>query len=579
MINDVNNLGSIIEINAEERDLRLVGLPNEENEFVYAKTFLQKSSTDTGANLYDHLSEVLNKILSERPENVVDFFEEYSRKIKEKRFKPLTDHLEDIYVEPGRYRQANRLMPLLKPLPPEEPSTLDPEDLERADMTKNNMLDLLSYFELAGLGLPRTEMFCLTMSMRQLIRVEPIAKIRFWGKIFGMNKNYIIVETELKDEEYSKRNENYNPLPDSKIEDIVGDQLETITKAQLAGEGEPPKLWEVLPPVPQTQYEEPPEPPSEPSGVGANKNIYYVCNETGEPWVQLPDVTPKQIRVARQIYKTFTGDLDQPIVSYPFFPGSERNLLRAQIARISAGTHISPLGFYTFGGEGMGEGGEADEEEEEGNKGEIKENPKYDPVPIKDLTDRSMMFWVHHNHHILNQGRTTWWNPNPLPETGLDEELGEEEEEAKPVVMGPEPETGPPLLTPCSEDVTLDAIPAWSVRSSSGVAEEFAVAIVRSNFWPGAYSFATQGKMFHNVYFGSGLKTMVPNFSPMPLPPVEQDYPMGPEIMEIVDPTGAEEEAWRIAHLPKEKPPKLVGEEEMPEEEEEEEDEDEDEDE
>lgn len=69
--------------------------------------------------------------------------------------------------------------------------------------------------------------------------------------------------------------------------------------------------------------------------------------------------------------------------------------------------------------------------------------------------------------------------------------------------MGPEPETGPPLLTPCSEDITLDAIPAWSVRSSSGVAEEYAVAVVRSNFWPGAYCFATQGKMFHNVYFGT----------------------------------------------------------------------------
>lgn len=86
-----------------------------------------------------------------------------------------------------------------------------------------------------------------------------------------------------------------------------------------------------------------------------------------------------------------------------------------------------------------------------------------------------------------------------MPEI-LDEELGEEEE--KPVVAGPEPETGPALLTPCSEDVTLDAIPAWSVRKSSDVAEEFAVAIVRSHFWPGAYCFATQGKMFQNAYFG-----------------------------------------------------------------------------
>lgn len=57
---------------------------------------------------------MLNKIIAERPENVIDFFEEYSRKVKEKRFKPLTDHLEDIYVPPGRYEMATKLMPLLK---------------------------------------------------------------------------------------------------------------------------------------------------------------------------------------------------------------------------------------------------------------------------------------------------------------------------------------------------------------------------------------------------------------------------------------------------------------------------------
>ena len=35
-------------------------------------------------------------------------------------------------------------------------------------------------------------------------------------------------------------------------------------------------------------------------------------------------------------------------MSYPPFPGNEANYLRAQIARISATTHISPLGYYMF---------------------------------------------------------------------------------------------------------------------------------------------------------------------------------------------------------------------------------------
>lgn len=99
-------------------------------------------------------------------------------------------------------------------------------------------------------------------------------------------------------------------------------------------------------------------------------------------------------------------------------------------------------------------------------------------------------------------GRTTWWNPFP-PEPGADEELGEEEEEGgaagKP---GPEPETGPALLTPLSEDASLEAVPPWSVRASSNLIQDYAIAVVRSNLWPGAYAFSTQGKIFHNIYIG-----------------------------------------------------------------------------
>lgn len=154
----------------------------------------------------------------------------------------------------------------------------------------------------------------------------------------------------------------------------------------------------------------------------------------------------------------------------------------------------------------------------------------------------------------------------------LDEELGEEEG-GKPGGMGPEPETGPPLLTPLSEDASVEAVPPWSVRTSSGLLQDFAIAIVRSHIWPGAYCFASQRKIFHNIYLGFGHKYVSHNFTPLPLPPVEQDYPLGPEIMEMTDPTGAQEEEWRIAHLPKPPPIKLAGEgeeEQAPEEEEEE---------
>lgn len=112
MIYNYEDTQAVDEENPQDDDNRLV--PDFDSEYISAKAFLQKCSTFTGDNLYDHLTDVLNKILAERPENVIDFFEEYSRKVKEKRFKPLTDHLEDIFVPTARYELASKLLPLLR---------------------------------------------------------------------------------------------------------------------------------------------------------------------------------------------------------------------------------------------------------------------------------------------------------------------------------------------------------------------------------------------------------------------------------------------------------------------------------
>lgn len=41
--------------------------------------------------------------------------------------------------------------------------------------------------------------------------------------------------------------------------------------------------------------------------------VYYVCNQPGEPWICLPDVTPEQIRTARLTVRCMTGDLDAEV--------------------------------------------------------------------------------------------------------------------------------------------------------------------------------------------------------------------------------------------------------------------------
>lgn len=135
--------------------------------------------------------------------------------------------------------------------------------------------------------------------------------------------------------------------------------------------------------------------PKEDIGTGANKFVYYVCKEPGLPWKKLPPVSPAHINAARQIRKYFTGRLESPIISYPPFPGNEANYLRAQIARISAGTHVSPKGFYQSTEE-------EDEEEEETPHGSNEVNPDFEGIPVSEMAT-SLSSWVHHVQHILPQ--------------------------------------------------------------------------------------------------------------------------------------------------------------------------------
>jgi len=63
-------------------------------------------------------------------------------------------------------------------------------------------------------------------------------------------------------------------------------------------------------------------------------------------WIQLPEATPEHIQVASVIKYQFTGHLNAEIDSCPPFPGKERHLLRATVARITHATGLCPKGLY-----------------------------------------------------------------------------------------------------------------------------------------------------------------------------------------------------------------------------------------
>ncbi|XP_018318300.1 radial spoke head protein 6 homolog A [Mycetomoellerius zeteki] len=543
-----------------------------------AKLFLQKHSTKSGDSLYDHLIELLAKILAERPPNVVDIFEEYSRKLKEERFKIKTDYLRDLYIPLVQYDDAKKLIKLfqdVKQINKDEQERI--EDEEQNDNKKKlpNLLDLLFYFEQTGVGLPRYEIVSLNLSIRKFASTMPLENIRFWGKILGKPKNYYILEAELQADELARRleqekHEVQSKREKEKVEVKTATKLtEEETKTQKKdmerivkttrssrkdkkSEGKPLEL--IFPSLPVNPWTPLPKIPIERIGSGLNKKVYFVCNTPGvDEWIELPTVTPQQIVIARQIVRYCTGNLETPIHSFPPFSGTEQNYLRAQIARISATTHVSPIGFFTFSGED-----ENEETEEERKKiyteDELLENMNYDPLPTKDLVDPSMSNWCHHSPYILKQGRTVWWNPkeeNIVDKVFEEEEEEEEEEEdiRTDEVKMMEKEIGPPLLIPLSEDAIIDSVIPWTVRQSSYIQSDVAIALIRSNIWPGAFAFAV-GRRFATMYIGWGQKYNSYNYSPSHVPLVQDQYKIGPEIMEICDPTVKEEEAYQLMRLP-----------------------------
>uniref|UniRef100_A0AAV2JI10 Uncharacterized protein n=1 Tax=Knipowitschia caucasica TaxID=637954 RepID=A0AAV2JI10_KNICA len=461
------------------------------------KAFLLKSSSKTNGNVYDHLTQVLVKIIEERPADAVDVIEDISHNVKRALYVDSQSTLRDLSEETPVETMAQQQQDLFKLLPEGD------QEYELVTMT--------TLMKSLRLQIPHRSHQ--TVTVKKMTRARPSQPA---GEIIGTERNYLIAEAEYREgEEEEEQNAEEAPGEEQEKQDTEMDSL------------------------PKWTYKPPPVVPTEAVGTGTNRYMYFVCNEPGLPWTKLPTVTPAQITTARLIRKFFTGRLDAPIVSCPPFPGNESNYLRAQIARISAGTQVSPQGFYQFREE---EGTKAEEEVPQDG---YEVHPEFEGVAAVKLAE-SLSAWVHHTQHILKQGRCMWVNLT-LKNTEEEEE-GEEREEA-------EPELGPPLLTPLSQDEEGFQTLPWTLRMSSRLTPEPALAFVRSNLWPGAYA---TGKKFENVYVGWGLKYTAQSCSP-PVPPRPQrEYLTGPDVMEVPDPTVEEEQeersffrkklslAWRI---------------------------------
>lgn len=162
-----------------------------------------------------------------------------------------------------------------------------------------NILEEARWFETVGVGFGEELTFKIFKSLERFCILKQIKQLKFWGKILGQNKDYYVAEG-------------------------------------LADGGE--EAGELPPDV-------------EPKGQGVNKTNYWVCTDLNGDWVELPIVTPQQMRVSRKIKHLFTGDLEAPLFCNPFFNGKEKHLLKCQILRITAACTIVPRTMYNVNAE------------------------------------------------------------------------------------------------------------------------------------------------------------------------------------------------------------------------------------
>ena len=156
-----------------------------------------------------------------------------------------------------------------------------------------NISEEMKMLEWAGINFGEDTTFILQKSLKKLAILSGATSIKFFGKIFGTQRDYWIAQGTIVGEEEKSKN-----------------------------------------------------PRKEKRGEGTNAHVYWVTENLLKDWIQLPDAEPLHIEVSKQIKHIFTGDLNASIDSCPPFPGKERHLLRSQLARITHATQICPKGLY-----------------------------------------------------------------------------------------------------------------------------------------------------------------------------------------------------------------------------------------
>ena len=291
--------------------------------------------------IYDdvnHLNELIKEIVTLQKNDGYDNFEEISMYIKKKMTKLTLEY------EPFPYVHNPLVI-----LTPKEEKILSENTKIKISKTKditNYMEDILSQskiFEWAGITFNQMEWYKIRIAMKKILVENKCEYLRFFGKIYGINSDYYVLQGIVKD--YPMKN--------------------------------PPKHVETR------------------GNEGINRYTFWVSDSVLEYWNELPDITHEQLVASKKFKYIFTGDLNSKIKSFVPFPGKESHLLKCQIIRILHSSNICPKGYQKLS--------ENFKDQLEGKITEFDE--EYKPLSFEEMRDPEFTNWTHEYPYLYNSGK------------------------------------------------------------------------------------------------------------------------------------------------------------------------------
>lgn len=284
-----------------------------------------------------HLNEMIKEILAYNREDGLEKFEELSMYMKNKNTKLSFQY----YIPAYQPAKSIELTPMEEKVM-KELNKKKPKQMETVDNYMEDVLFQSRILEWGGVSFSKNEWFKIRMAMKKLLLESDAVHLRFWGKIYGTDADYYIIQGSLK---------NY-PL--------------TNPKPYVESRG----------------------------NEGLNRYTFWVSNSLLEGWSELPEVSGDQLTASRFFKYYFTGNLSAKVRGFNNFPGREAHLLKCQILRIMHSSSIVPDGYLklndTFEGDLAGKITEFAEGD-------------YQPGTLEDMKTEDR--WVHQYSYIYPNGK------------------------------------------------------------------------------------------------------------------------------------------------------------------------------